>query len=90
VGATKGFIQRPFLWKGFAQGFVSGLLAIGMLMGVMFLALQELPELVEIQDFILLGILFGTVIVLGILISWLSTYFAVRRFMRMKRDLLYH
>jgi cell division transport system permease protein len=90
VGATKGFIQRPFLWKGFAQGFVSGLLAIGMLMGVMFLALQELPELVEIQDFILLGILFGAVIVLGVLISWLSTYFAVRRFMRMKRDLLYH
>ena len=90
VGATKGFIQRPFLWKGFAQGFISGLLAIGMLMLVMFLALQELPELVEIQDFILLGILFGAVIVLGVLISWLSTYFAVRRFMRMKTDLLYH
>jgi cell division transport system permease protein len=89
VGATKGFIQRPFLWKGFAQGFVSGLLAIGMLMVVMILALQELPELVEIQDLVLLGILFAAVMVLGILISWLSTYFAVRRFMRMKTDLLY-
>jgi cell division transport system permease protein len=90
VGATKGFIQRPFLWKGFVQGFISALLAIGMLMSVMFFAMQELPELVEIQDFVLLGILFGSVIVLGVLISWLSTYFAVRRFMRMKTDLLYH
>jgi cell division transport system permease protein len=73
-----------------AQGFISGLLAIGLLMVVMFFALQEMPELVEIQDIILLLILFGAVLFLGIVISWLSTYFAVRRFMRMKTDLLYH
>lgn len=90
VGATRGFIQRPYLWKGLAQGFISGLLAIGLLMVVMFFALQEMPELVEIQDIILLLILFGAVLFLGIVISWLSTYFAVRRFMRMKTDLLYH
>jgi cell division transport system permease protein len=90
VGATKGFIQGPFLVKGFIQGFVSGLLAIGLLMGVMFLALQEMPELVEIQDIVLLLVLFGAVLILGIVISWLSTYFAVRRFLRMKTDLLYH
>jgi cell division transport system permease protein len=90
VGATRGFIQRPYLWKGLAQGLISGLLAIGLLMVVMFFALQEMPELVEIQDIILLLILFGAVLFLGIVISWLSTYFAVRRFMRMKTDLLYH
>lgn len=90
VGATRGFIQRPYLWKGLAQGFISGLLAIGLLMVVMFFALREMPELVEIQDIILLLILFGVVLFLGIVISWLSTYFAVRRFMRMKTDLLYH
>jgi cell division transport system permease protein len=90
VGATKGFIQGPFLVKGFIQGFVSGLLAIGMLLGVMFLAMQEIPELVEIQDIVLLLVLSGAVLILGIVISWLSTYFAVRRFLRMKTDLLYH
>lgn len=89
VGATRRFIRGPFLVKGFVQGFVSGLLAIGMLMTVLFFALQEVPELVEIQDFLLLGILFGAVILLGVVISWLSTYFAVRRFLRMKTDLLY-
>ncbi|HNW76264.1 MAG TPA: permease-like cell division protein FtsX [Bacteroidales bacterium] len=90
VGATKRFIQGPFLVKGFAQGFISGLLAIGMLIGVLFLALQEMPELVEIQDFILLGVLFAVVLILGILISLFSTYFAVRKYMKMKTDLLYH
>lgn len=89
VGATKRFIQGPYLVKGFIQGFISGLLAIGLLMGLMFFTLQEIPELTEIQDFILIGILFGAVIVLGVLISWISTYFAVRKYLKMKTDHLY-
>jgi cell division transport system permease protein len=90
VGATQGFIRRPFIRKGILQGFISGLLAIGMLMVVMFFTLQEIPELVEIEDLWLFGVLFGLVLVLGMMISWMSTFFAVRKYLRMKTDNLYN
>jgi cell division transport system permease protein len=90
VGATRRFITRPFLLRGFFQGFISGLAAIGLLMLVVFFAVREIPELVEIQDLYLFGALFLLVLVLGVLISWSSTYFAVRKYLRMKADYLYH
>ena len=90
VGATQGFIRRPFIWKGILQGFLSGILAIGMLMVVMFFTLQEIPELVEIEDLWLFGALFAIVLLLGMMISWMSTFFAVRKYLRMKTDNLYN
>jgi cell division transport system permease protein len=90
VGATQGFIRHPFIRKGILQGFLSGILAIGMLMVVMFFTLQEIPELVEIEDLWLFGVLFAIVLVIGMTISWMSTYFAVRKYLRMKTDNLYN
>jgi cell division transport system permease protein len=89
VGATKGFIQKPFIIRGIVNGIISSILAIGMLMLVVYFALQEVPELLQVENLFMYIILVGSILLLGILISWFSTYFAVRKFLRMKTDSLY-
>jgi cell division transport system permease protein len=89
VGATHGFICRPFIWKSIANGLISGIIAIGFLMLVLFLALEEIPELLQIQDLQMYMLLIGIILFLGVMISWLSTWFAVRKYLRIKTDNLY-
>ncbi|MNH34979.1 hypothetical protein D3C79_956220 [compost metagenome] len=60
-----------------------------MVMGVLYLARNEIPELIVMQDYAEFGILFAGLIILGILISLFSTYFAVTRYLRLKIDALY-
>jgi cell division transport system permease protein len=89
VGATKGFIQKPFIIRGIVNGIISSILATGLLMLVVYFALQEVPELLQVENLAMYIILIGSILLLGILISWFSTYFAVRKFLRMKTDYLY-
>jgi cell division transport system permease protein len=89
VGATRSFISRPFIWKSILIGFISAVIAIGLLMVILYLALQQIPELMQLQDLIMYLIITGFVVLLGILISWLSTWLAVRKYLRMKTDNLY-
>jgi cell division transport system permease protein len=89
VGATKGFIRRPFVIKGIMQGIYAGIISVALLVGLLYLAQREIPELLFLQDEQLIAILFGFVILLGILISWLSTFLAVRKYLRLKTDDLY-
>ncbi|MDD4602368.1 MAG: permease-like cell division protein FtsX [Bacteroidales bacterium] len=89
VGATEGFIRKPLLIKSVVNGFVSALIAIGMLMLLIYLAIDQLPELLELQDPFMLGVLVLFIILLGIFISWISTYLAVRKYLRIRTDLLY-
>jgi cell division transport system permease protein len=56
---------------------------------VLYLARQEVPELGDIQDLEMLGILMGGVTVMGILISALSTLFAVNKYLRRNTEDLY-
>ena len=90
VGATQSFIRRPFIVKGIAQGLYSAFVAIIFLCAIIYYAQQELPELIEIQDFEIFASLFALVIFCGIMISSISTFFAVRKFLRMKTDDLYY
>lgn len=89
VGATKGFIRRPFVIKGIMQGIYAGIIAVALLVGLLYLAQREIPELLFLQDEQLIAILFGFVILLGVLISWFSTFLAVRKYLRLKTDDLY-
>ena len=89
VGATGGFIRRPFVARGILNGLISGVIAIGLLSGVMYSIKINLPEFFELQNFNLYGILFGLVVLLGILISWVSTSLAVSKFLRMQSGDLY-
>ncbi|MBA3705024.1 MAG: cell division protein FtsX [Bacteroidetes bacterium] len=90
VGATQGFIRRPFVLNGIKHGIYGALIAIGMLMTVLYFAQKQLPELIELQDSKMLATLFGLVIVLGIIISGISTSLAVRKYLRLKSDDLYY
>lgn len=90
VGATQGFIRRPFIRRGFVYGFISALLAIGLIILSMKFAMQQIPELSDLRDDKLYLILFAGVILLGLLFSWLSTFLAVRKYLRIKTDALYY
>jgi cell division transport system permease protein len=90
VGATQSFIRRPFVNKGILHGLYGALVANVLLSGVMYLAQQQLPELFDIQDIKLIATLFMAVATTGIIISWISTSFAVRKYLRLKMDDLYY
>ncbi len=87
VGATQWFIERPFLGQGLWQGLLSAVLAIGLLVGGLQLAVRYLvPDLMMTTDVVQLGLLLAAVIVLGVVITLVSTWFAVRRYLRMNID----
>jgi cell division transport system permease protein len=90
VGATQGFIRRPFILKGVAQGLYSAVITLILITGILYWIRNEFPELIELQDLELLLALYGIVILLGIIISWTSTFFAVRKYLRIKGDNLYY
>ena len=90
VGATRSFISKPFIWRGIVQGILGALLAIALLVGLIYISRKELPDLINIQDIDLYLSLFGIVLVLGIIITWFSNYFAVRKYIKIKTDYLYY
>ena len=89
VGANRSFIQRPFLWQGIIQGVFAGLIAMGMLVGILYFLRNEIPEFLQFQDMLIFAKLFGLTVLLGIFIAFISTFFAVNRYIRMKLDDLY-
>jgi cell division transport system permease protein len=84
VGATKNFIRKPFMVYGILHGFLAGLIAIILLLGILYLAQQQVPEIILLRNWFEFGLVFAGVISIGILISALSTYFAVSKFLRLK------
>lgn len=89
VGATETFIRRPFLITGLMHGIYSSVITLILLAGTLYLAYQQVPELINIRDFKLYLTLLLIVTVLGVVISWISTYFAVRKFLRTRSEYLY-
>jgi cell division transport system permease protein len=90
VGATRGFISRPFVWRGIMKGLISAFLAIVLLAVILYFVMQQVPELINLYDIRIYAIVFGLVIGTGVLLSWLSTLFAVRKYLRMNEDDLYY
>ena len=86
VGATQWFIKRPFLGQSLWQGILGAMLAIGLLVGLLQLAQRYMPDLLAFTDVTTLAILFAGVLVLGLLISLASTWFAVGRYLRMNSE----
>ncbi len=90
VGATRSFIRKPFLWTGIAHGSIAGLISLVLLIGVLYIAQKQVDEIIYIMDMKILGLLFAGVLVLGILISLISTFFAVNRYLNISKDELYY
>jgi len=89
VGATKGFIRKPFLLYGIWHGILGALIAILILVGTLSLAYKEVPDLVILRNYTEFGIIFVAIVGLGIFISGFSTYLAVNKFLRLKIYNLY-
>ena len=90
VGATKSFIRAPFLGHAVFQGLISALLAILLLLGILFFVRKEFVQLFEVFSMDLLMIVIGIVILAGILICLVSTYFVVGKLVSLSNDELYY
>lgn len=89
VGATRSFIRRPYILKGIRYGILSGLMAFGFIVMLLSLFRKMSDDLLDRLDIETFAQLFGIVILLGILIAWLSTHFAVNKYIRLRQDQLY-
>jgi cell division transport system permease protein len=90
VGATQGFIRRPFVYEGVTRGILGALIANVLLAGFIYFTNKNVPELFGLEDVEIVFTLFGSVLLLGMLISFLSTTFAVRKYLRLNADELYY
>lgn len=90
VGATKRFIRKPFIWKNIQLGFIGSILAAIALGFVLYYLDQAFPELRILEQQALLAGLFIGIFLMGIFISWASTYFATQRFLNLKTDDLFY
>ena len=90
VGATKGFIRTPFIWKSIQLGVLGAIVAVIGIIGVILYVNKQIPEIDLLQDKLLLGYLFAGIIATGALITWFSTYFATQRFLNLRTDQLYY
>lgn len=89
VGATNRFIQWPFIQKGAFQGLMSGLIASGLIVGMLQIALRQIEGLGLLQDTTKLLFLLLAIVILGILIGIASTYQSLARYLKMTLDDLY-
>jgi cell division transport system permease protein len=89
IGATKNFIRKPFITYGIIHGLLGSLIAILLLILTLKFAQQQIPELVFLRNWFEFAVIFLGVILIGILISGLSTYFAVTKYLKAQSNDLY-
>ena len=89
VGATKSFIRKPFVMRSIKLGMIGAGLAIIALIGVLIYIETNFPGLGILEDKILIGLVLLMVFGIGVLITWISTYFATQRFLNLRTDDLY-
>ncbi len=89
VGATQGFIRKPFVLKGIAHGIYGSIIAMILLSGVWYYLDDTFPEIFSLSNIELLGIIFISLVAIGVVISWMSTSLAVRKYLRIKTEHLY-
>lgn len=90
VGATNGFIRRPFMASAVVSSIVAAILANLLITGVAYYFVSEFPDLISMVEMEELLIVYISVFVLGILITILATISAINRYLRMASNKLYH
>ena len=90
VGATKSFIRAPFLMQSAFQGLFAALISIVVLVGLLFFVRNEFEQLFEVFKVELLMLVIGIVILSGLVLCVVSTYFVVGKLVSLKKDELYY
>jgi cell division transport system permease protein len=89
VGAKPNFIRKPFVLSGVLQGLISAFISVVFLSLVIYKIMDDFPGFFVEEDLVTLLILFSSVIFAGILLTSISTWFAVHKFLNLKIDDLY-
>lgn len=89
VGATKSFIRKPFIWTHMRLGILSSFIALSGLVLVFVEINKRFPELNMSENPVELALVFGGVLLLGVGITGLSTFFATQRYLNLKSDAIY-
>jgi cell division transport system permease protein len=90
VGATRSFIRKPFLVQSVFQGLLAALIAMSLIMGLLYLIEKEYFFMFSFESTKLLLLLGVSIIVIGILINIISTFFSVNRYLSISEDELYY
>ena len=90
VGATRSFVRKPFIRKSIVFGIYGAVLSGILLAALMLTYKKELSGIINLDDILVLGLVLAVVFIAGIFLSWLSTYLAVNRFLKMKFDELFY
>ncbi len=89
VGATEGFIIKPFLKSFVIQGVIGSVLSLALLSIFLYRVMRDVPELASLTGFGSFAVIYISVLVLGVLLTTLSTLFAMRKYLRADIDDLY-
>lgn len=91
VGAKRKTIYGPFILTGIIQGIWGAFIAILLLFALLYGAdnYPFLTEVIDLSHYQLYFALLGIILLFGILLTWLSTLFSVRKYIKMKTDKLY-
>ncbi len=89
VGATRWFIQWPFLMRAAMYGLIAGALASGLIVSLLYFATQRVEELKLIQNNERLGWLCASLLLTGMLVAFVSSFQAVNKYLKLSLDELY-
>lgn len=89
VGATKSFIRKPFIWRSIRLGVIGAVLAIIALIGTLIYIDNSFPSLHILEDQLMVVLVLLGVLAVGILITWVSTFFATQKYLNLRTDDLY-
>lgn len=90
VGATKGFIRKPFIIIGIKLGVFGALIAIISLYVLAIYFEKQVPDIEITQQYFILVPVFIGILILGVIITSVSTYFATRKFLNLRTEELYY
>ena len=90
VGASWGFIRRPFLIRNVWIGILAGIMADAILLGMAYMLVKYEPQLIEIITPSSLLVVMASVFVFGVVITWLCAYVSINKYLRMKASELYY
>ena len=90
VGATRHFIRKPYIFQGIVIGIIASVFAISYILGLFYWFAPELEMFVDFSDVKLYAAMFGTIMFFGVVITGVSTFFAVNKYLRHNLDDMYY
>lgn len=89
IGATRSFIRKPYLYYGFIHGLIGGVTAVFFMSLVVYVLSMQLPYISLTSSFPLFALVFGVVFLFAVVLSVISSFFAVNKFLKLKTHELY-